>query len=240
VSEIARLQAFLRATAEARREAVRVGPFTAYFDPADDMKYLNYAIPDDDADPDRASIEDLREAFRARERLPRLELIAEAAPATAPALLAAGMSEELATPLMACAPGELVTTTADVAIAPVGSPAALAVRNLQRIAFGQEPVEEAPTPDGRAVMGTIDGAPVAAAAWTPVIEGASEIVGVATAAPYRRRGFAGALTAAAAQGAFDDGAALCVLSPGDEGAQRVYARAGFRRVATMLHLSDRA
>jgi hypothetical protein len=29
-----------------------------------------------------------------------------------------------------------------------------------------------------------------------------------------------------------------VLSPGDETALRVYARAGFHRVATMLHYSD--
>jgi hypothetical protein len=31
---------------------------------------------------------------------------------------------------------------------------------------------------------------------------------------------------------------LCVLSPGDQTAMRVYERAGFTRVATMLHWSD--
>jgi hypothetical protein len=46
--------------------------------------------------------------------------------------------------------------------------------------------------------------------------------------------------AAAAAGAFAAGADVCVLSPGDEVAQRVYARAGFTRVATMLHWSDSA
>jgi predicted GNAT family acetyltransferase len=88
------------------------------------------------------------------------------------------------------------------------------------------------------VLARVDGEPVAAAAWTPVIDTTSEIVGVATAEAWRRRGLAGAVTAAAARAAFAAGASLCVLSPGDETAQRVYERAGFRRVATMLHWSD--
>jgi predicted GNAT family acetyltransferase len=76
------------------------------------------------------------------------------------------------------------------------------------------------------------------AQWTPVIDSCSEIVGVATAEAWRRRGLAGLVTAAATRAAFEAGAETCVLSPGDETALRVYARAGFRRVATMLHYSD--
>ncbi len=64
------------------------------------------------------------------------------------------------------------------------------------------------------------------------------MAGVATAEPFRRRGLAGVVTAAAARAAADAGARLLVLSPGDDGAQRVYARAGFRGVATVLHWSD--
>lgn len=237
--DIAQLQAFLRATADSDREVERVGPFVAYFKAGDDMKYLNYAIPDDGAEPDASAIDALRAAFIERERLPRLEWIAEAAPAVADALSDAGMREELSTPLMACTPGQLVMAEAiGAVIEPVGSTSALAVRNLQQVAFGQEPTDTVPTPDGRWLMARIEGEPVAASAWTPVIEGVSEIVGVATAAPHRGRGLAAALTAAAAHGAFADGAELCVLSPGDERAQRVYERAGFGRVATMLHWSD--
>ena len=66
----------------------------------------------------------------------------------------------------------------------------------------------------------------------------SEIVGVATAESWRGRGLAGTVTAAAARAAFSAGASLCILSPGGEIAQRVYARAGFRRAATMLHWSE--
>ena len=84
----------------------------------------------------------------------------------------------------------------------------------------------------------MDGVPAAAASWSAVVAGVSEVAGVATAEPFRRRGLAGVVTAAAARAAFVAGAERCVLSPGDDTAQRVYARAGFRRAATMLHWSD--
>ena len=80
--------------------------------------------------------------------------------------------------------------------------------------------------------------PVAAATWTAVVDGTSEVAGVATAEAWRRRGLAGVVTAAAARQAFAAGARLCVLSPGHEAAERVYARAGFRPGATILHWSD--
>jgi hypothetical protein len=102
-----RLQSFLRESVAIGREVVRVPPFTAFFDPSDPLTFLNYAIPDDGADPDPASIEALRAAFRERERLPRLEWIEEAAPVAAAALAVAGMTEELRAPLMTCTPGGL-------------------------------------------------------------------------------------------------------------------------------------
>ena len=233
------LQAFLRATAASGREVVRVGPFEAYLDTTDEMKYLNYAIPDDGSLPSEDEIAALRVVFRERSRLPRLEWLDEVAPAVKDALAAVGMQEELATPLMACAGDQLRVPEVDVEIAPASAADALDVRNLQRVAFGQAPIDSvsAETPE-RTLLARIDGEIVSASAWTEVIEGVSEVAGVATAEPFRRRGLAGALTAAAAQAAFDEGADLCLLSPGDETAMRVYERAGFTRVATMLHWSD--
>jgi len=114
----------------------------------------------------------------------------------------------------------------------------------QRVAFGGAPVsadEEIRDPrptGGGAVLARAGGEPVSAASWTRIVDGFTEIVGVATAERWRGRGLAGAITAAAAAAAFAAGADVCVLSPGDEVAQRVYARAGFGRVATMLHWSD--
>jgi ribosomal protein S18 acetylase RimI-like enzyme len=244
VPGIEQLQAFLRATAAGGREVVRVPPFVAYFNADDELKYVNYAIPDDDAAPSGHEIEALRRTFLERDRLPRLEWIAEAAPGVAAALEAAGMRKELATPLMACTRSELVVPDVDAEVHPFGASDAVAVRNMQRIAFGQPPLDaageesvSAEAPE-RTLLARIDGEIVSAAGWTEVIEGVSEIVGVATADSSRRRGLAGALTAAAAKAAFDEGADVCVLSPGDETAMRVYERAGFSRVATMLHWSD--
>jgi ribosomal protein S18 acetylase RimI-like enzyme len=241
------LQAFLRVVAAPGRTVIAVPPFTAYLDPRDPLRFLNYAIPDGDVVPDRDSVERLRAAFREHDRLPRLEWVEEAAPGVAGSLAAAGMREELRTPLMACIAGDLRAPDADVpdlAIAPVGDGDIRDCASLQRVAFGGEAVsagEEIRDPrptGGGAVLARAGGEPASAASWTRIVDGFTEIVGVATAEPWRGRGLAGAVTAAAAAAAFAAGAEVCVLSPGDEVAQRVYTRAGFRRVATMLHWSD--
>jgi|SRR5215203_941582 len=241
---IMRLQAFLRATAAHGREVVALEPFTAYFHPSDGLKYLNYAVPADDAEPGADEIERLRAAFRERDRLPRLEWVEEAAPLVAAALERAGMQEELRTPMMACSAEELIEPDVPGAeIAPAGEEDFRELSDIQRVAFGGEPLgtdAQPHVPSGGAVLARIAGEPVSAADWTPVIDGYSEIVGVATADAWRRRGLAGLVTAAATRAAFEAGAATCVLSPGDETALRVYARAGFHRIATMLHYSDSA
>jgi len=244
VSAISHLQEFLRATAAPGREVVAVPPFTAYFTADDSLKYLNYAIPDGDVEPEPEQVERLRDAFRSRERLPRLEWIEEAAPRVASALAAAGMEEELRTPLMSCSPEELVEPSADVpdlAVSALGPQELREAVNIQRVAFGGQPLEpneEPKAPSGGGVLARSGDTAASAAAWTPVVDGFSEIVGVATADEWRGRGLAGVVTAAAARAAFAAGAGVCILSPGNETAQRVYARAGFRRVATMLHWSD--
>jgi ribosomal protein S18 acetylase RimI-like enzyme len=239
---IMRLQGFLRATAAPGREVVAIPPFTAYFHETDPLKYLNYAIPDGDTVPAEGDVERLRAAFHARDRLARLEWIEEAAPGVAHALEAAAMREELRTPLMSCTAGELVyPEVAGATVEPADEENLRAFSNIQRVAFGGEPLaeEEAPSaPRGGAVLARIGGEPVSAGQWTPVVDAHSEIVGIATAEPWRGRGLAGLVTAAAARAAFEAGASTCVLSPGNETAQRVYARAGFHRVATMLHYSD--
>jgi predicted GNAT family acetyltransferase len=249
MADVVALQGFLRTSAGRGRKVLRAGPFTVTIHPHDALRFLNYAVPDDGARPDAAAVEALRDAFRAHDRLPRLEWIEEAAPDVAPALAAAGMAEELRTPLMACAESELVRARAAVDGLVVEAVADGDLRDLarvQRAAFGEEPLAaDAPPSDprrngGGAVLARVGGEPVAAAAWTAVVDGFSEVAGVATVEAWRRRGLAGVVTAAAARAAFAGGADLCILSPGDDRAQRVYARAGFRRAATMLHWSDPA
>lgn len=238
---IMRLQRFLRAVAAPGREVVELPPFTAYFHATDPLKYLNYAIPADGAEPTGEEIDRLRAAFRERERLPRLEWIEEAAPRVATALEAAGFREELRTPLMSCTADDLTEPAVEnTTVEPVGPENLRAASDIQRVAFGGKPLapdEQPPPPSGGAVLARVGGEPASVGQWTRVSDACSEIVGIATAEAWRRRGLAGLVTAAAARGAFEAGATTCVLSPGDETAQRVYARAGFRRVATMLHYS---
>jgi ribosomal protein S18 acetylase RimI-like enzyme len=247
MADVGALQAFLRTSAARGRRVVRVAPFTVTMHPHDPLRFLNYAIPDDGARPDAAAVAALRDAFLAAGRRPRLEWIEEAAPEVADALAAAGMAEELRTPLMTCSPSALVAAAAAVDGLVVGAAGDGDLHDLarvQRAAFGEAPLlaDEPPSDPrrggGGAVLARVAGEPVAVAAWTAVVDGCSEVAGVATAEPWRRRGLAGVMTAAAARAAFAAGAALCVLSPGDERAQRVYARAGFRPAATMLHWSD--
>ena len=244
---IERMQSFLRESAAGGRDVVAAPPFTAFFDRTDSLKFFNYAVPDGDVVPKAADIERLREAFRERGRLPRLEWIEEFAPRVAAELERAGMREELRTPLMSCELGSLRDATADVldlTISPMGDGDLREAANLQRVAFGQDPLdpsEDPPDPrvrGGGGVIARSGSEAVATGVRTSVIDGVSELAGIATAERWRRRGLAGAVTAALAREAFATGAFLCVLSPGDETALRVYERAGFRRIATMLHWSD--
>lgn len=246
MTEVARLQAFLRDAAQRGHTVVRVGPFLGCLHADDPLRFFNYAVPDDGADPSTEDVEALRLEFRAHDRLPRLEWIEEAAPLVADALAAAGMREELRTPLMACSPDDLVEAAAAVeqlTVRPLDDENFPVAAELQRLAFGTAvPTDTEPydprTHGGGGVLAHAGDIPVAGAAWTGVADGVTEIVGVATAVAWRRRGLAGAVTAAATRSAFAAGASLAILSPGDDTAQRVYERAGFRRTATMLHWSD--
>lgn len=62
----------------------------------------------------------------------------------------------------------------------------------------------------------------------------SEIVGVGTLPAARRRGLASSVTAALVADARERGVDTVFLSAGDDDVARMYARLGFRRVATAL------
>ncbi|MEU5383152.1 GNAT family N-acetyltransferase [Kitasatospora cineracea] len=78
-----------------------------------------------------------------------------------------------------------------------------------------------------------EGRPVAAGQHNPV-DGASEIVGVATLPAHRRRGLGLAVTEALLADAAARGARTVFLSASDEDVARIYASAGFRPVGTAL------
>src|ERR1700693_4546320 len=73
----------------------RVGQFLLMFTAASKHRYLNYAIPDDDAEPSAAEVDALVDAFRVADRMPRLEFLPTMAPALEARLLDHGFTVEV-------------------------------------------------------------------------------------------------------------------------------------------------
>ncbi len=80
------------------------------------------------------------------------------------------------------------------------------------------------------IAGYLGGHGVVSVAHHQPMDGCSEIVGVATLPAFRRRGLAGAVTAAAIEDAFTIGVDLLILSAADDDVARGYERLGFVRV----------
>jgi GNAT superfamily N-acetyltransferase len=228
-----RIQRYLRAVVAAEREPVAAGAFTLYLHPAERRHpFLNYAIPDEDAEPDDGSA--LVAAARERGLVPRIEAVEPCAPWVRGL---PGFEIELEPPLMTCA--EPVALTAPVELVQVERGSELVGPLLQALneAFAEPP----PTPErvaswnGRAVAAVMDGEVVGGASWTPVIDRMTEVAGIGVRERFRRRGIAGALTAEATRRGLAAGASLAVLSPGSDDAKRVYERAGFVTASRMIH-----
>ncbi|MCZ2524516.1 GNAT family N-acetyltransferase [Streptomyces sp. HB2AG] len=84
------------------------------------------------------------------------------------------------------------------------------------------------------VAAAVEGGVALCAGQHQPVDGVSEIVGVGTLPAARRRGLGLAVTAALAADARSRGAGTVFLSAGDDDVARIYARLGFRRVATAL------
>jgi GNAT superfamily N-acetyltransferase len=114
----------------------------------------------------------------------------------------------------------------------------IALKHVQQVAFGEQPDPSATADPGVpfAVLARVDGVVAGGGMALDVARETTEIVGIAVAEPFRRRGIAGAVTAELARLAFAAGARTAFLTPGDDTAQRVYTRAGFAPTDVMLHL----
>jgi GNAT superfamily N-acetyltransferase len=245
------IQSYLRASVTAgSRDVERIGPFLATFDRASDNPYLSYAIPDDGAAPSAEEVAALRQAFVRRGRVPRLEYLPAIAPAVEAALLAGGFAIEGRLPLMICTAGSEVELAAppgvDIALATADEDLA-AGGAVAHIAFGGE---GEPGPDdvartrrllaggGVAVLArdTTSGEAVGWGLCAVPRDATTEVVGIAVRESHRRRGIAGAITSRVVREAFARGVETAFLTPGDSGAERVYARAGFEPRTEMLHV----
>jgi predicted GNAT family acetyltransferase len=242
----ARLLAYLREAAARRPLSRRCGPFLATFD-TDRNIYLNYAMPDDDADPSAADIAALIALFEAHGRKPRLEYIPAAAPKVETALRAAGFTIEARVPVMLCTPDMAVhaSATREIEVFLAGADADLvATEAAQSRAYGTPPRGPAghlrTLRAGGIVAAARDvktGVVIGGGAAMAPLNGIGEVAGIGVHPDFRRRGAAGAITALLAREAFARGFDLLWLTPGGEAAERIYARAGFRSVLEALHIS---
>lgn len=242
----ARLLAYLRSSAERRPLSRRSGPFLATFD-TDRNIYLNYAMPDDDADPSPANVAALIALFEAHGRKPRLEYIPAAAPKVEAALLAAGFVAEARVPVMLCTPHMAVHTpaTRDIEVfLPTTDDDLTATEAAQSQAYGSPPRGLAGHKRALRAGGIVaaardvgSGAIVGGGVATAPRSGIGEIAGIGVHSGFRRRGAAGAITARLAREAFARGFELLWLTPGGQEAERIYARAGFQAVSEALHIS---
>jgi hypothetical protein len=246
------LQEYVRVVTARDRDVERVGPFLATFDRHSTHPYLSYAFPDDGAQPTAEDVAALAAAFRRRDRVPRLEFLPAVAPAAEAALAAGGFLVEARLAVMTCGPGGVTDLGAPAGIAievPQTAEDLRAMRVAQHAAFGLEDAEvgddevarQRASMDAGALAllarDTATGRVVGGGVATVPAAGVTEVAGIGVLAGHRRRGIAGAITAGLAGAALAAGRQTVWLTPGDDGAHRVYGRAGFVDRTTMIHMS---
>lgn len=244
----ASVHAYLRSVAGTR--AHRARPFVIRFDEHDDSLPFNYAVPDDHSAPTEDEVAALVAAFRERARTPRLEYLPQAAPKVEDALLAAGFIAEGRYPVLVCSPDEAVDAPVDSAVRVAlvtDEPGLWLIARLMNEAFE---APEANEHDVARLRRVLDGGGLVAAAVDTTTgdvvgagqigcphQGVAEVAGIAVRASHRRRGIAGAVTALLTRAGADAGITTPFLTPADDGAARVYARVGYRKVGEALHIS---
>jgi predicted GNAT family acetyltransferase len=223
---------------------VRTGPFLALLHSTSPNPFLNYAIPDDDAEPTATDAAALARVFREHDRIPRLEYVHQAAPAVRERMTSAGFGFERELPVLVCTPDDLT---------PVPAPEGFSVvvadtidDHLGALIVGHEAYEDTdPPPDIAAAERRLlfgreggfvvlarslaDGEPAASAVCEPPYDGVTELAAVGTRAAYRRHGLAGAVTSRLAVEVARAGGRHLWLTPESVDAERIYGRLGFRR-----------
>jgi ribosomal protein S18 acetylase RimI-like enzyme len=242
-----KLLGYLRASAQRSPSGERSGAFVVTFNREDDNPYLNYAIPDDGADPTPSDIAALIAVFEKRQRKPRLEYMPGAVPKLEAALLAQGFKAEARVPVMLCTPTMQIVMPETAGLHVL---AASTGEDLTAAELSQAEAYDSPSHGPAGLKRTLklggvvaaardiaSGMVIGAGVATPPLEGVTEIAGIGVRPTYRRRGAAGAMTALLTQEAFAKGITLAWLTPGSVEAERIYARAGYVVASEALHIS---
>jgi len=242
-----RLHHFLLVNWARTREVIQAGSFTVCLHPSDLVPEASATLPS--VPPARevaGGIGAVREALRQRGRHSQIVFYEAFAPRLAPALQEAGFVKSGRELVMLC------TRETLTALEPTSAPPDLQIEiltaqsstavlrdgwNTNELGFSpwsdrrasDDDIERfrRDLADGRAFVARLDGEPAAAGMFLAPHAGVTELVGIATLAPFRRRGIAAALTAHMMACAMRSGCDLIYLRPADDAVARVYARVGF-------------
>jgi beta-N-acetylhexosaminidase len=240
---------YLRQTIQQGRDAVRIGPFLVGFDTMSESPYVNYAVPDDGAEPTPGDVGGLVKAFTDRGLRPRLEYIREAAPAVEAALGQAGFVPEGLHPVMA-----ITRTSFRESDPPSGFRIRASsddrdfweVRRVQNAAFGDGDPDAVDILHLHALLRqggisllveTEAGEVVGGGDVTPPRSGTAEVAGIAVREDCRGRGIGQALTSALVRAAFRNGVRRVWLTPVGSAEERLYTRIGFVACGSQLQIS---
>jgi ribosomal protein S18 acetylase RimI-like enzyme len=233
-----------------RPQTVDTGAFRIGWDTETDSRFINYATPHLGASPTPIDVAELVAAFREIGRVPRLEYVVSCAPDLETHLLAAGFAVEARHEYLICSPDSLVVPPepagVDIAM-PESDEELAAMVAAQQEAFGgaftssAEDVARMRRLDeqGGVVMlarSLVDGV-VGGGQATPINVGLSEVAGIAVRSAHRRRGIAGAVTAAITARAFGRGAELAWLEASGDTSWRVYDRVGYAPAGQRLYIA---
>ncbi|MFD0638319.1 hypothetical protein ACFQ9X_48915 [Catenulispora yoronensis] len=103
-----KVNGYLHANARGRATNEACGPFHIGFDADNGNPFLNYAVPEPNAEPTPEHIAALIAAFEKRDRTPRLEFAPGGAPGVEEALKEAGFEDQQRLPFMIVTAAELV------------------------------------------------------------------------------------------------------------------------------------
>ena len=237
-----RLQDALIESTKRGRNSTDVGGFMVMLSPSDPLVWVNYAVPTSSAT--LAGIDEMVAVFRAAGRVPRLEFFVDLWPDVALSLEKAGFRCEKRMPIMVLSRDRWHGLSHDHDVRPVDFATYCEMNRVLCEAFGAEiPEESDPYDDPMfqrimkdevlATVALADGKVVGGGLGVGTSE-VREIAGIGTAAAYRKRGIASAVIADLLDRFFGDGGEVAWLTPGDEGAQSVYARLGFEPIAEQV------
>ena len=243
-----KIQDYQRFYASLECKPVSVSGFTVYLHESDLHPNSNFAIPCSSEIPKiRESLLSLRKLFEFRGRKPRIEFLAEYSPSLAKELPSNNFFEEMRMPLVCCHSDNFQD---------VGSPTSITTKEItnqsslseikdilviQRECFGHSVslAEESLIAYRESLaispfLALLDGKPVAVVFLGLLQDGISEVIGLATRPPFRRRGIATSLLTAVFRRAFDNGVDLLFGSAGSNYSFRASKKIGSFPCATLV------